>query len=83
MLKIKQTFHLNLPHISLSSPQPMELSTVRDDSDELTQAVQADPDDHDNNWELNERPDEDELDTFWTNVEADVKKDPKWFTFDE
>jgi len=60
----------------------MQLSPVQDDSDELTQDVAADPDTHDNNWELNERPDEEELESFWTTVEADVKKDPTWFTFD-
>lgn len=84
MLKIKQTFHLHLPHLSFNPPQPMELSPVaEDDDDELTRAMQADPDEHDNNWQLGERPDGAELGEFWNRVEADVHKDPKWFTFED
>lgn len=82
MLKIKKGFSLSLPSFGASSVGPMKLSPVRNDNDELSQAVVADPDTHDNNWELNDRPDENELEAFWSNVEADVKKDPKWFTFD-
>ena len=82
MLSIKKSFSLTLPKFSTGSSQPMQLSPVRIDNDELTQAVVADPDSHDNNWELNERPDEAELEAFWTSVEEDVKKDPTWFAFD-
>lgn len=74
---------MSLPHISFGSSVPLQLSTVQDDADELTQAMQADPEDHDDNWQLTDRPDETELDAFWNNVEADVQKDPKWFTFDD
>lgn len=83
MLKIKKSFSLHLPHLQLTSTQPMELSAVLDDGDELSQAMKADPDDHDDNWVLTDRPDESELDAFWTTVEDDVRKDPKWFTFDD
>lgn len=82
MLKISTTPHISLPHIDLGGSKPMQLSPVTDDSDELTQAVSADPVDHDDNWELTDGPDEAELDAFWTNVEKDIQKDPSWFTFD-
>ena len=82
MLHIKKTFSLSLPHITTSTSKPMELSPVRTDDDELTQDVIADPDTHDNNWQLADRPDEQELEAFWTGVEQDVKKDPTWFAFD-
>lgn len=82
MLKIKKSL-FRLPHFDTSTVKPMQLSPVTADSDELSLAVATDPDTHDNNWELADRPDEAELEAFWNNVEADVKKDPKWFTFDE
>jgi hypothetical protein len=82
MLHIKKSFTLSLPSFSQAGTKPMELSPVRVDDDELTQDVVADPETHDNNWELNDRPDENELEAFWTGVEQDVKKDPTWFAFD-
>ena len=82
MLKIPKSPHISLLHLDLSAPKPMQLSPVADDDDELTQAVSTDPVDHDDNWELTDRPDEAELDAFWTNVEKDIRKDPSWFTFD-
>jgi hypothetical protein len=82
MLQIKKSFSLSLPSFSSSGSKQMELSPVCADDDELTQDLIADPDMHDNNWELNDRPDEHELEAFWTGVEQDVKKDPTWFAFD-
>lgn len=82
MLSIKKTLSFSLPTFNTSSAGPMQLSPVRTDNDELSQAVSTDPDTHDNNWELNDRPDENELEAFWSNVEADVRSDPTWFTFD-
>lgn len=83
MLKIKPTFHLSLPHLSLRAPQPLQLSPVTDDGDELTQAVADDSINHDDNWQLTDRPSEAELDEFWTRVEKDIARDPSWFRFDE
>ncbi|MFZ1812181.1 MAG: hypothetical protein WAU02_01480 [Candidatus Saccharimonadales bacterium] len=83
MLKIKQSFHLSLPTLSLNSAKPLELSPVLDDVDELTQSVQADMIDHDDNWSLDERPDESELDAFWSSVEKDIQNDPTWISFDD
>ena len=82
MLKMKHKHHLDFPHITLSTRQ-MELSPVLADSDELTQAILDDPVAHDDVWELNERPDTQELAQFWSEVEADVANDPKWFRFEE
>ena len=82
MLKMKHKHHLDFPHITLSAHQ-MELSPVLADSDELTQAILDDPIAHDDDWELNERPDTQELTQFWSEVEADVANDPKWFRFEE
>ncbi len=81
MLKIPKTFSLSVPHLE-TAQHPMVLSPVTIDDDELSQAVAADPDEHDNNWQLNERPDEVALEAFWSQVDEDVKKDPTWFTFD-
>lgn len=82
MLKLKHTHHLELPHISLTNHK-MELSPVRIDNDELTQAIVEDPVAHDDTWELAERPDTEELTQFWSEVEADVAQDPEWFKFNE
>ena len=82
MLKIKKSL-FSLPRLNTATAKPMKLSPVTADGDELAVAVATDPDTHDNNWELTDRPDEAELEAFWNTVEADVKKDPKWFTFDD
>lgn len=82
MLKLKQHFHL--PSIAFDSHPPLQLAPVPadDDNDELTQAIAADPIDHDNNWTLDERPDTTELESFWAEVTRDLKKDPGWGKFD-
>lgn len=80
MLSIKKSLSFSLP--KLHSSKPMQLSAVTVDDAELSRSLDSDPDEHDNNWELNERPDENELEAFWNTVEADVKKDPSWFAFD-
>lgn len=82
MLQIKHKHHIKLPHLSFSSPS-MQLSPVPIDDDELTQAIVTDSQNHDNQWELNERPDMGELTEFWSEVEADVQNDPEWFRFSE
>jgi len=82
MLELKHTHNLDLPHITLSSP-PMQLSPVVADDDELSRAIVSDPENHDDQWELSERPDMGELTEFWTSVEADVENDPEWFRFED
>jgi hypothetical protein len=83
MLKIKQKFHLSLPHIPLTSPRPLQFAPVEDDDDELTQAIVTEPVQHDNQWQLSERPDEKRLEAFWTRVEDDILHDPTWINFSE
>jgi hypothetical protein len=82
MLKLKHKHHIRLPHLTLTG-SAMHLSPVLIDEDELTQAIVNDQVDHDNEWELSERPDVGELTQFWTEVEADVQNDPEWFHFSE
>lgn len=82
MLKLKHSFHL--PKISFESHSPLELAPipiVDTDNDELTQAIRSDPIDHDNDWKLDERPDVNELESFWAEVTDDLKKDPEWTDF--
>lgn len=83
MLKLKNKHHLDFPHLTFSLPHQMQLSPVMDDGDEITAAIVNDPIDHDNNWELVERPDSEELERYWQRVEEDVKNDPEWVHFAE
>lgn len=85
MLKIEHhhtEFHL--PHFEMS--RMMHLSPVVADNDELSQAIANDPIDHDNNWQLTERPDESELRhamRTWDTIIDEVRQDPEWFADDE
>ena len=81
MLKLKHTYHLDFPHITL--PSAMQLSVVPNDDDELTQAIVEDPNTNDDTWQLVERPDMGELTKFWDDVQTDVQNDPEWFHFEE
>lgn len=81
MLKMKHSYHLDFPHITFSAPQVMQFAPVNGDNDELTQDVMSDPQTHDNNWELVERPDTAELEQYWTNVREDIMHDPEWSNF--
>jgi hypothetical protein len=83
MLELKKTHHMNFPHLDFSLPRKMQLAPVEADDDELSQAIEADPIDHDDNWELVERPDPGKLEAFWAAVVDDVKSDPEWSTFAE
>lgn len=83
MLTIKKRkFSLTLPQLSLGT-KPVELSPVIADDDELTRDIASDPDVHDDNWELSERPDGQQLETFWNSVEQDIARDPTWFRFEQ
>lgn len=83
MLKLKNKHHLDFPHLTFSMPHSMQLSPVTDDDDELTAAIVHDPIDHDDDWELVERPDTNELESYWEKVERDVRNDPEWLKVDE
>lgn len=83
MLHIKQKFHLLLPHYEPLHTQPVQFSPVTDDEDELTTAIADDPVQHDDNWELEEHPNEAQLEKFWNEVEDDIAHDPKWIKFSE
>jgi len=79
MLKLKHSLHL--PEISFDSHPPLELAPIQIDDDELSQAIAHDAVDHDDNWTLDERPDTQELESFWAQVTDDLKKDPDWVDF--
>jgi hypothetical protein len=81
MLKLKHSHHISLPHLSLAGGS-MQLSPVPSDDDELTKAIESDSATGDNTWELNERPDVNDLTAFWSEVVEDVSKDPNWFRFE-
>ena len=83
MLQIKQKFHIALPHLKLSSGKTVQFAPVTDDNDELTQAIADDIVQHDDEWQLNERPNEAELEEFWDEVEDDIQHDPKWIKFSD
>ena len=81
MLKLKRSYHLDFSGLALSLPRTMHLSNVPADEDELAQAITRDPVDHDDNWQLTDRPDTDELEQYWTTVEEEIKSDPEWIDF--
>ncbi len=76
MLKIHNSFKLKLPRMSKSSAMLFE--PVKNDNDELMQAIVNASQDTDDNWQLVERPDAADLDEFWGNVVKDVQNDPDW-----
>ena len=80
MLKLNRAHHLPIPHLRHST-KVVQLSRVQSESDELI--VDIEKDHSANNWTLDNIPDVDELDKFWTTVESDLKKDPDWYNFAE
>lgn len=77
MLKMSKHHYLSLPEFSFHLPHQMKLAPVHEDADSLAQAIANDPIDHDDNWQLSERPDSGELESYWTHVEDDLRKDPE------
>jgi len=76
MLKMSKHHYLSLPDFGLGFSRPIQLTPVpADDGDDLTRAIVADPDDHDDNWKLSERPDTNELVSYWEHVEQDMQND--------
>lgn len=78
MLHLKHSHHFHLPH--MTSVRPLQLSTVVSEHDELIEDIEKSTEQP---WELVDTPDAQGLDTFWSGVESDLKKDPSWFTFTE
>ena len=84
MLKLNRSHHFSLPHLTLPTTGQMQFQPVPiTEDDELARAIVEDTQEHDNQWELAERPDMGELTAFWSKVEADVAQDPEWFNFSE
>jgi len=78
MLKLKHKHHLDFPHIVFPLTHDMAFSAVAADDDYI-----ANQQLHDDNWQLDERPDTVELAQFWQTVENDVQNDPEWVHFSD
>ena len=77
MLQLK-THKFTFPHVGAS--QPLQLSPVPIDDDELIHAIEDPVNDV---WQLEATPDTSQLNEFWSGVEEDLKHDPSWFSFAE
>lgn len=77
MLKMSKHHYLSLPEFGLHLSRPMELAPIPTDDDELARSIERDPVDHDDNWELSERPDTTELESYWQHVEEDILSDQR------
>lgn len=83
-LKKHHKHHFALPTLDILAPHAMELSPVgAADGDELADAIVNDPASHDNRWVLEDRPETEQLEAFWSAVEADIKSDPSWADFSQ
>ena len=51
---------------------PVVFEPVPDEDDELIQSINNDPVTNDDNWQLDEVPDEEKLEKFWDDVIAEV-----------
>jgi len=78
MLKLKHKHHLDFPHIVFPLTHQMTFSSVTADDEDIAHQQL-----HDNDWELDERPDTVELAQFWQQVETDVRNDPAWVRFSD
>lgn len=56
--------------------QPEEIDNISDKSKLPSEK-------NNDNFDLKEQIDENELDSFWENVEKDIQNDPEWFNFSE
>lgn len=78
-LKNHQTNHFT----HLSGFGQLQLGAVVSDDDELLQEIDQQRSLHDDNWTLDPTPDVEEVEQFWTNVQADIEQDPDWYTFSD
>lgn len=83
MLEIKQKFHLQLPHIPSLWTKKLQFSKPETEDDELIEAIDGEMEEHDDDWQLAERPDTKELGEYWDKVEDDIQHDPKWIQIDD
>ena len=79
MLEIKQKFNIDipvLPPIQLQA-MPVKFDPPVEEDDELIQAIEEETTSQ-GVWQLQERPDPTELESYWRKVEADIQNDPEW-----
>lgn len=83
MLKIKQKFHVKLPHLPIFRSHTLEFSTPNPENDELIAAIDNETATREDDWQLTERPDTAELTQYWDKVEDDILHDPQWIQVDD
>lgn len=57
------------------------LGVVPSEEDELITAIESGYQDNESVWQLSNEPDTRSIDKFWSGVQADLKKDPNWYSF--
>lgn len=79
MLEIKPKYNIDLPALPSIQLQamPVEFDPPVEEDDELIQAIEEETTSQDV-WQLQERPDPTELESYWRKVEADIQNDPEW-----
>ena len=79
MLEIKPKYNIDLPALPPIQLQaiPVEFDPPVEEDDELIQAIEEETTSQDV-WQLQERPDPTELESYWRKVEADIQNDPEW-----
>lgn len=82
MLKLKKHHTITIPSF-LTPAHHMQMSPVTSDDDELIDSIDNDQRNHDDNWTLEQRPDTEELTSYWNTVEKDIANDPQWIRFDD
>ena len=79
MLEINRNYNIGLPALRSIQRQamPVEFDPPVEEDDELIQAIEEETTSQDV-WQLQERPDPTELESYWRKVEADIQNDPEW-----
>lgn len=84
MLEIKQKLlNFKFPRLNFGLSKPLEFSPDVEDGDELMVAIQDDAVVRGNDWELEESPNTEHLEEFWSEVQSDITRDPNWSNFVE
>lgn len=78
MLKMKHKHHLDFPHFTFPLTHNLAFEKVSVDQ-QMEENIRI----HDDDWQLDERPDTAQLEQFWQRVEDDVSRDPEWVHFSD
>ena len=79
MLEIKQKFNIDIPVLPPIQLQaiPVGFDPPVAEDDGLIQAIEEETTSQ-GVWQLQERPDPTELESYWRKVETDIQNDPEW-----